>query len=813
VLTALGINWPIGLPSGWGVFGLNLAQEMARKGVAPVLIAVNPVLEINPLQERLLRPHLDGYRANAAALAANAGRPLAVPVLQPLADRLEMVERVRRHPGTPDIGVAFFEHTDIPAANIERARRMAAVLAGSSWNAAVLRDQGLDNVVFCPQGVDLSLFHPAPRRGLFPGRFVVFSGGKFEYRKGQDIVVAAFRAFRQRHPEALLVCSWANLWAETMADMAASPHVRGLPAPGEGGRLDLAPWLADNGIPAEAVIDLGLLRHAALAPVLRECDLAVFPNRCEGGTNLVAMEAMACGVPVVLSANTGHLDLLGPAVHSLERQGPVGGAGREDWGESEVGELLEAMERAHADRAAAARRGAEGAQVMAGWSWDAQVDRLLTMAAKAVTGSVAAEGRQDERRWAHRLHVSGQLAAARRSYERLLAAEPDLTPVRSDLAALMNRQGDTAAAEAQYRRVLETTPDADLALMNLARLLSAQGPDGVEEAVGLLRRALALRPADADRHWRLAWALMLLGRFAEAWPHFDRRHEALGLRQPHDKPRWDGRPVTGFRLLVLDEQGAGDTIQAARYLPLIPRGEGGRVIFAGKPSVLPLLRDVPGLEGTYDWTGTLPPSEMWAPLWSLPGLLGLRAPEQVPPPGDWLTVEAERREAWRAAVRGGLPSSGTADRVVGLCWRGNADFPDDDIRSPGLAPLLPLLDIPGIRFVSLQVGPGRAEPAALGVADRIADIGGMIETAGANYRDTAAAVRACDLVISSCTSVVHVAGTLGVETWLMLSSRPDWRWMLSRTDSPWYPSMTLFRQDTRGDWDGLVRRMAERLAA
>lgn len=383
----LAINWKIGLPTGWGVYGLNLALELVRKGVFPVILEANPALDITELTAFLLKEALTAYRALGDGSVGNIrGEALDCPVLQPLGDRLWFPERFANRPGQPDIGVVFFEHVDIPPADLERAASLPLIIAGSDWNAQVLRGLGLDNVAVCPQGVDLSLFHPGPRRNLFPDQFLIFSGGKFEYRKGQDLVLAAFRAFQERHSEARLVCAWSNLWPASMADMAASPHVIGLPQADGHGELELAPWLADNGIPPETVFPIRLRRNSLMPQILRECDLALFPSRCEGGTNLVAMEAMACGVPTILSANTGHRDLLGPHILSLTHQGPVAnGTGREGWGESEVEEMLAAMEQAWADREALRQLGLAGAAFMADWSWSHQVDRLLT----AITGGAA----------------------------------------------------------------------------------------------------------------------------------------------------------------------------------------------------------------------------------------------------------------------------------------------------------------------------------------------------------------------------------------------------------------------------------------
>jgi glycosyltransferase involved in cell wall biosynthesis len=188
---------------------------------------------------------------------------------------------------------------------------------------------------------------PLPRASHFPGRFVIFSGGKLEFRKGQDIVLAAFRRFRARYPEALLLAAWHSPWPGVAETMRESPHTPVAPEVGPDGRLRVADWAAENGVPHDSFVDAGLLSRAQIPQVFAECDLAVFPNRCEGGTNMVAMEAMACGVPVVLSANTGHLDLIRPGIcQTLDDQRPVADPDgcRAGWGESEVDELVARME-------------------------------------------------------------------------------------------------------------------------------------------------------------------------------------------------------------------------------------------------------------------------------------------------------------------------------------------------------------------------------------------------------------------------------------------------------------------------------------
>ena len=805
----IGIGSTLGGPGSSGVYALNLALQAARKGMSPRLLSVAEPLELDVLHRRLLAPALAEYDTRRDAFACNPEQGLPFPVLQPLGDRLALSPGADHPCGSTDIGLAFFSHLDIPPENLQRAADRPLLIAGSSWHTRVLRDKGLRNVLTCPPGIDPALFHPAPRAGLFPGRFAIFSGGRLAYRHGQDMVIAAFRIFHQRHPEALLVCGWTAPSPQDMRELSASPHIENVPEVANG-ILQVTPWLARNGIAPEAVVELGLMRHSQLPGVLRECDLAVFPQRCTSGTPLSAMEALACGLPVVLAGNTGHLDLVGDHLYVLKEQGDVaalcGDPGKEGWGECAVEELLETMERAYARRSEAEEKGRAAARFMQGWTWERQADRLLAAVDQAVAGtSVPPPGVEEEYRWGLGLHRAGRLAEAERVYDAVLQQAPAHVAARGDRGNVRRDRGDLRGAEADFRKILAAQPGNPRALHSLGRLLRRGGQ--LDEAAACLQRALAGADTPA-MHWDLAFTLLLMGRYGEAWPHFEHRHAALGLRTADPaKPRWDGQPVTGT-LLVLDEQGLGDTMQFLRFLPRIPVAPGGRVIFAGKPETLPVVRRMLPTADVFRWDQPLPRSQAWIPLMSLPGRLGVMRPEDIPPPLAGSLVEPERVARWRPLVRG------AGERpVVGLCWRGNPNFPDDALRSPGLAALRSILDVQGLRFVSLQVGPGRREIAELGLAGRLDDVGAAIEAAGPEVLDTLAVLENCDFVLSCCTSVAHMAGVAGRPGRVLLASRPDWRWMMERVDTPWYPSLGLIRQCSAGDWAGVATEAAAQLTA
>lgn len=275
-------DWGVSSFFGWGVYGLNLALEWSLDPdielYASMQIAAKEV-QVDLLRRRALRPFVKRSARPAPADAIGL-YSLGNDLVSGVGADLDADKRPHR------VGVCFFEEPLTPAAK-ERAKRFDLIVAGSSWNEQLLRDAGIDHVKTILQGVDPTLFHPGPRRGLFPGKFVIFSGGKAERRKGQDIVVAAFRIFAREHPEAMLVTAWHSPWDQLRTGMD----------------LDLSEF-------GDRVVDVGAVPNALMPQIYRECDVAVFPNRAEGGTNLVAMECIACGVPTFLSQDTGHMDLI-----------------------------------------------------------------------------------------------------------------------------------------------------------------------------------------------------------------------------------------------------------------------------------------------------------------------------------------------------------------------------------------------------------------------------------------------------------------------------------------------------------------------
>lgn len=382
------MNWAPSSLHGWGVYGLNLALAWAADPqIEPVISRpiVADHLVIDPLRMRRLAPVVQASTAFQARLKAHEGGSATsgLPVLASCGGSFSpgrVAHQVALH-GRPTIAVTFFETAELAPDALARARSFPLIVTGSTWNEAVLRDQGVTAVKTVLQGIDPGLFHPAPRLGAMPGRFLVFSGGKLEARKGQDIVLAAFKRFVERRPDAVLATAWHSPVARAAATVDASGLAAPLPFRADG-EPDVRAWAAANGVLQDNFIDLGVLPNALAPQVLREMDVAVFPNRAEGGTNLVAMEAMACGVPAILSANTGHLDLIeGDNAYVLERQA----TDARGWGESDVDEVVAQLEAAYADREAARARGLRGADTLSRLPWARTAEQMKAVVLQSLS--------------------------------------------------------------------------------------------------------------------------------------------------------------------------------------------------------------------------------------------------------------------------------------------------------------------------------------------------------------------------------------------------------------------------------------------
>lgn len=379
----IGISWQLTDLHGWGVFGVNLADQLILNGPVPPLLLSEPFFHsIHPDVKMRLDPFLKEQGELMAQIEAVGQQATLneVLVLHSLGNSFihsPISEKVRGH---ANIGFVFFENLQMDIYAMDRARNYDKIIAGSSWNRDAIRDMGFENTDFVSQGVDLERFQPRSKGGTFSDKFVVFSGGKLELRKGQDIVLAAFKIFHERHPDSLLVSNWHNPWTDTTKNMRLSPHLDTDPNVDANGVIDFKGWSASAGLEPDSHVDVGAVPNVHMPAILCEADVALFPNRCEGGTNLVAMETMASGIPCILSSNTGHLDIIeDDNCYALrdQRKSPSAIDPTSFWGESNVEEIVENLEKAYQDREDAKARADRGVQTMRKLSWKNQTALLV----------------------------------------------------------------------------------------------------------------------------------------------------------------------------------------------------------------------------------------------------------------------------------------------------------------------------------------------------------------------------------------------------------------------------------------------------
>jgi Flp pilus assembly protein TadD len=388
---------------------------------------------------------------------------------------------------------------------------------------------------------------------------------------------------------------------------------------------------------------------------------------------------------------------------------------------------------------------------------------------------------------------------------RVVGARPRNAAAHKKLAVALRRMGQLADAAVAYQAAVDLMPgDADL-LNDIGGVCQELGDRPAAET--LLRHCLAVNPQHPDGHWNLALALLAMGRWKEGWKEYEwRRRLSLDAGQTRSffQPAWDGASsVKGKTLLVCSEQGFGDTIQFARYALLL-KARGARVVLECQPPLRQLLSSLPGVDGVVPRGDPIPPFDLHVRLMTLPGQFGTE-PDSIPWPGPYLHAEAGRQEKFRNLL------SADAGLKVGLIWQGRPAHRGDRFRSMRLGLFEPLARIPGVRLVSLQKNPGADQLAADGRRLNLlqwSDPGDVSEEA---WADTAAVIKNLDLVIGVDTSVCHLAGAMGVETWLALPKAADWRWLEAREDTRWYPTMRLFRQARLGDWGPVVSAMAAEL--
>jgi tetratricopeptide (TPR) repeat protein len=391
----------------------------------------------------------------------------------------------------------------------------------------------------------------------------------------------------------------------------------------------------------------------------------------------------------------------------------------------------------------------------------------------------------------------GKLDDAIAQYQKAIQLSPDHPGPWNNIGHARISQGRVEEGMAAYAKALAVRPDFADTHNNLANAhLSRLDLDG---AMASYEAALFFRPDHADAHWNRALLWLLQGDHARGWLEYEWRWLKFPqFRRQFRQPVWDGFDISAKTILVHAEQGFGDTFQFIRLAPMVSQ-LGATVNLECQRELSALLQHVPGVARTISRGDPLPPFDVHCPLLSLPRALRLE-PDRIPAKVPYLSVDENLRRRWENRLQ-----SHASRFKVGVVWAGASIHPRDAERSMDLNRLAPLAAIDGVTLISLQkAGARSSEPVGFDLLDFTAELH--------DFADTAALVMNLDLVIGVDTAIVHLTGALGRPVWTLLPYSPDWRWLMERADSPWYPTMRLFRQSRPGDWDEVMSRLAAALA-
>jgi tetratricopeptide (TPR) repeat protein len=382
-------------------------------------------------------------------------------------------------------------------------------------------------------------------------------------------------------------------------------------------------------------------------------------------------------------------------------------------------------------------------------------------------------------------------------YRRALDMSPNLAEANFNLGVIHQQCSRVDEAIECYERAVTARTDYWQSYNNLGTMYKAVGR--FDDAMAAYDQALRCQGGEAEAHRNRALLRLLKGNYSEGWTEYEWRWQVTGASRPNVRqPRWQGQALAGGTVLLKAEQGLGDAIQFIRYAPMVKERSRARVLLQCSATLRALFAGVAGVDGFASEPWERESFDCYVPLMSLPALFETRV-DTVPWSAPYLSADPDRVKRWQHAL------AAPSDLKVGIAWQGNPGYAGDATRSIPLAAFAPLAACPGLKIYSLQKQHGRDQLNQLAVNMRIEDFGDALD-ADAAFVDTAAVMSQLDLVVTSDTAVAHLAGALGVRVWLALQQVADWRWLLERDDSPWYPSMRLFRQTRAGDWDDEIGR-------
>jgi Flp pilus assembly protein TadD len=405
------------------------------------------------------------------------------------------------------------------------------------------------------------------------------------------------------------------------------------------------------------------------------------------------------------------------------------------------------------------------------------------------------------------LHLLGVIKARRERFgeaaavmEQAIALNPETALFYRNICEIYRRLGRYDDALRAGRQAIALTQDDPHAHVNLA--IVCYDCLRLSEGIACCERAIALQPDLAGAHFELGEALLLQGQFARGWEEYAWRFSIAGAGQlmpPTERPHWNGQPISNGNLLLIADQGFGDVIQFMRFIPWARSVCPNLVIACSRQLQTVVARLAPGLQ-MFDRWDQAPDYVAYCSLSGLPQLYGVtlsRIPAEVP----YLHPVPAKQEAWGQRLAALTPPG---YRRIGIAWAGRPTHNNDFNRSATLAAFSPLAALPGVALISLQKGEGQNQIGHYFDRAPLLNLGPVLE----DYEDTMAVCAHLDLVVTVDTSVAHLAGAMGKPTWIALPYAPDWRWLLEREDTPWYPSVRLFRQSAPREWADVFARMA-----
>jgi Tfp pilus assembly protein PilF len=384
--------------------------------------------------------------------------------------------------------------------------------------------------------------------------------------------------------------------------------------------------------------------------------------------------------------------------------------------------------------------------------------------------------------------------------ERALALNPNLAQVHNNLGTILRQQKKHDQALVHYRRAVELRPDYPEAHGNLGLILTDTAQ--IDQALIHFDQVVALRRDSPEAHMDRARTYLMQGDFQRGWADYEWRWKCKDVQPPSfAQPQWQGEPIEGRSILLVTEQGLGDMLQFLRYARLV-KERGAKVLLRAPNSLVPLMRLVPYVDEVFAWDDALPNFDVYLPLMSLPKIFETTL-ATIPAGEPYLMADPVLVDRWRETL------ASIEGFKVGIQWQGNPNYRRDGWRSIPLARFAPLASMPGVQLISLQKGLGSEQLRHVDFS--VTELGEQLDETTGAFMDTAAVLKNLDLLITSDTALPHLAGGLGIATWLALPHVPDWRWLMDRDDSPWYPTMRLFRQTEFENWTPVFQRMASLL--